>query len=310
MIRKRILQIVLLIFFSTNVNLNAQNPKVLITVERNIDNSVDLNYTKELPGSCTIDLEFVELENSDAQLHQKIIVSERNGMLLKLKPLNMQKPISLSYKYTSIIGNLYPKVDTMVTYCLPFKLNNKIKIIEAVNLDEKYFNNEEVKTWKVYVVNLKTPDTVCSMRKGIVVDIQRNENSNIINEKAYTSRTNQILIEHRDGTYSKYIGFDKDKIFVKLGETVYPQSQLGVLGLYNVDAYRLTFSVYFLDDYDFEQLNKQNILNKKLPFQYLTPNFITQNGIEKLKDQIEYSVVSNKEIIIQEFTRREKKKFN
>lgn len=222
----------------------------------------------------------------------------------------MQIPISLSYKYTSIIGKVYPKVDTMVTYCLPFKLNKKIKIIEAINLDEKYFNNEEVKTWKVYVVNLKTPDTVCSMRKGIVVDIKRNENSNILNEKEYTSKTNHILIEHRDGTYSKYIGFDKDKIFVKLGETVYPQSQLGVLGLYNVAAYRLDFSVYFLVDYDLEQLNKQNILNKKLPFQYLAPNFITQNGIEKLKDQIEYSVVSNKEIIIQEFTKKEKKKFN
>ncbi len=306
MIRKRIFQIVLLIFFS--INLKAQNPKLLITVERNTDNSVTLNYTKELPGTYTVDLEFVQLENSDAQLHQKIVVSGYNGMLLRLNPINRQTPISLSYKYTSVIGKINPKVDTLVTYCLPFKLNKKITINEAINLDEKYFNNEKVKTWKVYVVNLKTPDTVCCMRKGIVVDIKRDENSNILNEKKYTSKTNQILIEHQDGTYSKYIGFDKDKIFVKLGEAVYPQNQLGVLGLYNVAAYRLDFSVYFLVDYDLGQLNKQNMLNKKLPFQYLTPNFITQNGIEKLKDQIEYSVVSNKEIIIQELTKREKKK--
>lgn len=307
MIKKKILQMVLLMFFSTNVNLKAQNPKLVITAERNADNSVTLNYTKELPGTYTVDLEFVQLVNSDAQLHQKIVLSGYNGTLLCLKPINTQIPISLSYKYTTMIGKINPKVDTKITYCLPFKLNKKITINEAINLDEKYFNNEKVKTWKVYVVNLKTPDTVCCMRKGIVVDIKRDENLDTLIEKKYTSKTNQILIEHQDGTYSKYIGFDKEKIFVKLGETVYPQSQLGVLGLYNVAAYRLDFSVYFLVDYDLEQLNKQNLLNKKLPFQYLTPNFITQNGIEKLKDQMEYSVVSNKEIIIQELTKREKK---
>jgi len=88
--------------------------------------------------------------------------------------------------------------------------------------------NEAEKTWKAYVVNLQTPDTVYCMRKGIVVDIKRGENSDTSMEKAYTSKTNQILVEHNDGTYSKYIGFDNDKIFVKLGQTVYPQSQLGV----------------------------------------------------------------------------------
>ena len=307
MIRKRILQIVLLIFFSTNVNLNAQNPKLLITVERNDDNSVTLNYTKELPGTYTVNLEFTQLENSDAQVHQKIVISGYNGVVLKLKPINTQKSISVGYKYTTIIGEINPKIDSLVTYCLPFKLNKNIKIIEAENIDQKYFNNEEEKTWKTYVVNLQTPDTVYCMRKGIVVDIKRGENSNTSIEKVYTSKTNQVLIEHNDRTYSKYTGFDDDKILVKLGQTVYPQSKLGVLGLYNVAAYRLDFYVYYLVDFNFEQLNNQNVLNKKLPMRFLTPNFITQNGIQKLKNQMEYSVNCNKEIIIQEFTKREKK---
>lgn len=174
---------VLLMFFSTNVNLKAQNPKLVITAERNADNSVTLNYTKELPGTYTVDLEFVQLVNSDAQLHQKIVLSGYNGTLLCLKPINTQIPISLSYKYTTMIGKINPKVDTKITYCLPFKLNKKITINEAINLDEKYFNNEKVKTWKVYVVNLKTPDTVCCMRKGIVVDIKRDENLDTLIEK-------------------------------------------------------------------------------------------------------------------------------
>jgi len=42
---------------------------------------------------------------------------------------------------------------------------------------------------------------------------------------------------------------------------------------------------------------------------FLTPNFITQNGIQKLKNQMEYSVNCNKEIIFQELTKKEKKKF-
>jgi hypothetical protein len=305
---KNIFQLALFVFFSTNVSLNAQNPKLLITVERDADNSVTLSYTKELPGTYTVNLEFTHLENTDAQVHQKIVVSGYSGSLLKLKPINTQMPISLGYKYTPILGAINPKIDSLVTYCLPLKLNKKIKIIEAVNVDEKYFSNKEVKTWKMYVANMQTADTVCCMRKGIVVDIKTIESSNTQNIKEYTSKTNQILIEHNDGTYSKYIGFDKDKIFVKLGETVYPQSQLGVLGLYNVAAYRLDFYVYYLVDFNLEQLNNQNILNKNLPFQYLTPNFITKNGIEKLKDQMEYSVACNKETIFQELTKKEKKK--
>jgi len=140
MIKKSILQLVLFIFISTNACLNAQNPKLLITVERSDDNSVTLNYSKELPGSYTVNLEFTQLENSDAQVHQKIVVSEYNGVLLKLNPINTQKSISVGYKYTTIIGEINPKIDSLVTYTLPFKLNKNIKIIEAENIDQKYFN--------------------------------------------------------------------------------------------------------------------------------------------------------------------------
>lgn len=48
-------------------------------------------------------------------------------------------------------------------------------------------------------------------------------------------------MEHEDGTIAIYNGFKKNLIFVKLGQTVYPQTELGVIEEFNPGVYRADF---------------------------------------------------------------------
>lgn len=127
-------------------------------------------------------------------------------------------------------------------------------------------------------------------------------------DKTYTSKTNLITIEHKDGTYSSYKGFDKNKIFVKLGQEVFPQTPLGQLGLFNNDKFRLSFCVFhYLKD----QFNRQKstLSNRKKTKKYLNPYFTTDQSLVQIESSKTYKTVFRKEDLLQEFSRKEKKKY-
>jgi hypothetical protein len=79
-----------------------------------------------------------------------------------------------------------------------------------------------------------------------------------------TSKTNSITVEHEDGTIDVYKGFHKNSIFVKLGQSVYPQTNLGVLEEFNLGVYRADFFCFLL----VRQRNQYCIqtIFSKLPF--------------------------------------------
>ncbi|TDD93819.1 hypothetical protein [Flavobacterium cellulosilyticum] len=211
-------------------------------------------------------------------------------------------------KYYTIIGEPNPKVDSLFHYVLPFKKGNKHKIAEASYLGEKYFDQERPKNWKSYVINSKTADTICCMRKGIVVKVvNQYENSSLA--MVYSSKRNAITVEHSDGTLAIYKGFKNDGIFVKLGQTVYPQTELGIIEQFNSNNYRADVSISFLFDCDFKSLEKQTMQNYKSKFGYVTPYFVTENGVEKLVSNKEYTSVCSEKEFLGEFTRSEKKKY-
>jgi hypothetical protein len=48
-------------------------------------------------------------------------------------------------------------------------------------------------------------------------------------------------VVHEDGTIAVYKGLHKNSIFVQLGQSVYPQTNLGVLLEFNPGVYRADF---------------------------------------------------------------------
>lgn len=287
--------IAFLFILSINI-LNAQNDNIEISYKVNNDNSVDITYKKRLPGSYYVTLKFSKLTNSYPS-DFKGVINKSSGSIVKLRPINKEKSIGFSYKTSYRRGAPDPKIDSLVTYALPFKKDKKITVYEAFNVSEKYLNEERPSNWKSYVVKSKTPDTIFSMRKGTVIEIVNDFVTDTIVDKSFTSNRNRVIVEHEDGTYASYKGFKKNSISVKLGQTVYPYTKLGVMDILNTDGYRCSFTVYYVKD------------SETFEYEYITPNFLTENGIEKLITAKEYQVKFNETVLLQEFTRREKKKY-
>lgn len=304
--KKLLYLITFLTIFGIDSRLYAQFKNITISSKVNPDKSVDFSYTKDKPGTYTVSLEFSNLENCDITNYKKEVNSSF-GFLFKLKPIDNNNVIRYSMKYYTIMGKVNPRVDSLLQYILPFKNGKKVKIYEAGNIGEKYLGQEKNLNWKSYVVKSTEPDTVCGMRKGIVVEIKNDYDDNSAANDYYTSKRNSIVVEHADGSYALYQGFKRNGVFVKLGETVYPQTELGVIEKYDLNGYRLDFSVYFLFDKNNHDIDNYTLKGYK--YRYIRPHFVTQEGTLKIESGKEYTALLNEAVITQELSRSEKKKY-
>ncbi|MDW8848672.1 hypothetical protein SD960_01110 [Flavobacterium sp. MMLR14_040] len=291
----KILYLLIVSFFLlTNSNLLAQSQNISILSIENSDKSVDLFYEKKNPGSYTLNIEFSNLSNCNVSTYEKVIC-DNSGFIMKLEPVDKNQNITYSIQYIATLGAVNPKIDNLFKYVLPFKNGKKIKIFEAEYAGQKYFGLERFPDWKSYAVATNKPDTICSMRKGIVVLIDNQYNDNSVLDAQFTSRRNQVVIEHEDGTFAMYKGFKKDGIFVQLGQTVNAQTELGIIEKYNKKEYRLDFDVYYLSQNLNSQI-EQSPLRAKNTYQYFPPVFYTQEGRKRLESGKEYTVFQNENI--------------
>lgn len=309
--KNRIIYLILfLMLLGMNTKVFAQVQNITITRKVNSDKSVDLLYEKKMPGSYYINIEFSNLNNCQ-ESDFKGTVSGFNGVVMKIRSINPQQNINFSFRYSSMMGDLNPKVDSLFQYVLPFKNGKKVKIFEAGNIGEKFLESEKPVNWTSYIVKLKNPDTIYSMRKGIVVKLIDDYDEDSSVDRHYTSKTNSITIEHEDGTLGRYIGFKRNSFKVKLGQTVYPQTELGIIELFNKEenVYRFNFSIYYLFDGKINTSENQSFKGLKSKYKYITPYFITQEGLIKIESKKEYTTSFNEAIFLKELSRSEKKKF-
>lgn len=307
-LKKAIICLILLVINNYSF---AQDQNITINRTLNKDNSVNLNYEKKSPGSYYLFLELSNVKNCYEEVYRGVIIG-RSGRLLNIKPIDAQQTVGYSYKFNTIMGKPNPEVDSLFQYVLPFKTGKKVKIYEAGNIGEKYFGAEKTQNWKSYVINFKSADTIFSMRKGIVVKLINEYNEDASIKKNYTSKRNYIIVEHEDGTLAAYKGFQINSIKVKLGQTVYPQTQLGLVQLFDktTNNYRFDFSIYYLFNYNnIENGEKRTLKNNPNYYKYITPKFLTTDGITTVESKKEYTASFDESILLQEMTRSEKKKY-
>ncbi len=303
----RILVFYLFLSFVFISKIFAQDNVIEISHQYNEDKTVDISYIKHLPGNYYLELTFKKLENC-RNSGFKGVVKGRAGKLLRLKPLDEKKGIQFSYRYNYIYGTPNPKINRDFLYVLPFKSGKTIDIVETTDIREMAHESKKEKTWKSFLVRRSSADTVCSMRKGIVIKIVAKYNENRSDDYNYTSKMNTITIEHKDGTFSKYRGFNKDLIFVKLGQTVYPQTPLGVLYRFDNSSYRLYFDVTYRKPVN-DSFFKQRTFTDEILLAFLNPYFYTKDGVVKLNHSQKYTVDINNDIYFKEFSRRERRKY-
>lgn len=292
-ILKRVAFLFTFFIYFTN---SAQDKTITVSHKINSDNSVDFFYEKTKPGSYTVKIVFSRLRNTNSSNIQRV-VKHSKGLLTKLRPSDPKKSIGYGYNISYHSGILNPKVKKDLTYLLPVEKNETIDIQETGSAREKFLGKPKPNSWKAYVIK-KNKESAFSMRKGIVVRVNNENSLENDSEFEYTSKKNNIKIEHDDGTYATYKGFKKDGIIVKLGQEVSPQQKLGDLAKTEDSNYKL----YFFVNYRYKDGEEDGV-------EFLAPKFLTSNGIEYLEKNKTYTSAFTENIFFSEFSKKEKKKY-
>jgi hypothetical protein len=293
-----------LLTISTSLKLQAQERAVEVSSIRNADKSIDIQYQKNKPGSYTIKVKFSNISNTFVSDYEDVI-QYNSGTLITLRPQNNNLDIGYSYSYSYSMGNQKPKVDSLFQYLLPFKKGKKVTVYESTNLNEEYFGAEKVDSWKSYHITSKTADSIFAMRKGIVVDLKNEYQTDTITNMVYTSKKNTLIIEHEDGTYAAYKGFKKDSFKVKLGDIVYPNTMLGILDRFNNKRYVLHFNIYYHDQSRIVDNTNATLKTAKSTHAFVTPYFFTKEGLIKIIPKSSFTSETKEAIITKEMSKKE-----
>ena len=211
----------------------------------NDDKTVDFSYKKLSANTVTVIVNFSLLENSMSSKKVAEKVSKPEGKLFKLKPTNNEQNIGFSYSYLFFNHNVNPKVDDEFVYILPYKKETQMFVDELSYLGSTYSDKEEPKGWKSYSFSSDQVQKIFPVRKGVVIDVVRDYDVDTTKTFTYYNKMNSVKIEHNDGTLALYSGFNKDEIYVNIGDIVYPKyNALGKTEIYDArKKHRINFSL-------------------------------------------------------------------
>jgi len=294
---KKALGIILLLCIQ---QLYSQN-ELLLSSKLNRDNSIDINYKKTMPGNYFVYLNFKQYDNTYPP-KTKFVADSYNGFLFGLTPIDKNRGITYSYSYMYYRGILNAKIEPEFVYLLPFKDNTSFEASFLYNIDARYFNKQEPKNWKSFQFTCNKTDTICSARKGVVIDVVDIYSIDTTKSYSYSSQRNYIIIEHKDGTFAKYEGLDGKNIFVKQGDIVLPNQPLGKLTQYDkTGTYQLRFTV----DYLIENPSEKENTIQRFTYAYIDPFFQSTEGVAKLVSQKTYTTKISEDQILKELSKKE-----
>ncbi|PKO99797.1 MAG: hypothetical protein CVU13_04525 [Bacteroidetes bacterium HGW-Bacteroidetes-8] len=292
--------LIVILLLLTLKSVNSQ--EIRLTSQKNNDNSIDVLYTKnQLYGSYYLTLSIIS-SNNLVLPKEKFVIYDDKGILVRLKPINPSNPTSLSYSYTYTPGRPNPRIDSSFVYLMPFKSGISSDVVFLSEVGSTFLGLDLPHNWRSFMFTCSNKDTVCAIRKGVVVDLVDMFPTDTTQQFSYSSKRNSIVIEHLDGTFSNYSGFGQGEIFVKPGDVVFPNQSLGVLTFYdNRKSFQLMLALY----YRIENLRKNSYINE---ISYIDPYFLTNTGVVKLQNSKHYITLIKDEIIEKELTKREIKK--
>ena len=299
-------KITLLFIVLWSSGMSAEIVNITLEVVRNEDNSATITFQKQLPGSYYVTVELSNTTNCNKVKYQKVIRSS-TGTLARVKPIDSENPVNFAYSYTSIMGTPSPKVNTSIDYVIPSSSIHKVQL--CTNANTKYFQSVRPEGWVSYIVLSEKPDTICCMRKGIVVEIDDTHPTKTIDGLECTTDMNSITIEHKDGTLATYEGFRRGMLMVDLGQRVHPSTPLGTMEMFTPNEYRFYFNVHMLSKDRLNDSPSQSLKDTRSSQEYIMPYFATPEGHEVIVNERAYKQYCTDEMFFKEFSRGEKRRY-
>ncbi|MGZ2368550.1 M23 family metallopeptidase [Ancylomarina sp. YFZ004] len=305
---KTLLSFILLVCILLGAEIDAfsQNSDVEITYQKNSDNSVDFNFRKNVPGRFWVNIKFDRLENT-SQRSYRGCVEGSSGKVFTLKPKDPNRGIGFSYSCRYHRGKALNRLKNDIIYLLPFKNQTKVSV-QKLGYMAKQIGKGAPDSWTAFQFSSENEELVLAARKGLVVEVTDEYSADTIQNFSFISSVNEVLVEHSDGTLARYSGFKRGSIKVKPGQNVYPQEELGLLGRYDSDTdHKLHFCLYYLNTPHIDNFNTEE--KKMNRFTYVNPRFHWKGGESIILPRNDYVAESTEKLIMQEFSRREKKKY-
>lgn len=187
------------------------------------------------------------------------------------KNSHTENPFKSSSSYRYYRGKFPKNFQIGTLYALPVKDGQKT----GWQTDPR----EPVKTLNF---RIKEGDTIYATRSGIACT---------------TANTQQLLIYHPDQTFAAYLVMSEN--FIQPGEEVQVGQPVGKAG-----PSRVSISFFFLDENKFNGGESSGY-----PYSHFIPVFRTTVGDTKLKEKTIYQAVVDDELIMQDMSKRDKKKY-
>lgn len=299
---------ILLFVASTIVSYSQSKYKVDLD-RRKIKNGYEITCVNNTNQTRTVRVDFSVLFNYKIQGGRNpFFKSVRPGKSTLFKLIKSHEIGTADFRYTSssIAGKLSYKSKHEPIYMLPLMPNKSAKLVRSTYLAQSLGLKEEPDNWDTHYFYIPAGDTLTCSRMGRVIKVKQAYNEGeLTDENTYfDARKNYIRVEHKDGTIARYKGFAQDGIFVNEGDEIFVGTPLGTVGERPHKQSGISFMVYY---YDLSEWQKNK--TKKAIIKYQNLKFHTKEQQGTLDDKSVFTYEFNKELVLKEMSRKEKKKW-
>lgn len=269
------------------------------------DNGYEFYCQNNTFTTYTIEIEFTMLKNLSISGKNPYIgkVEPGKNRLFRLIPIKANLYTNFGYGFKYKKGCPDTKIDDKIAYLIPIKNGEKTKIGEI-----SYLGNDPPKDWYTLSFNMEPGDTVYASRRGRVTEIVDNIPKGIEENIVFMRKRNYIIIEHEDCTFGAYDLLEENGALVTRGKQIEVGDPIGIIGGEEYESgNHLRFSVFYSYHQLIEDNREKN--DKEHHWAYVPIEFYVDGKKVKLGNGLHYKSVHAEDIIFQEMSKGEIKKW-
>lgn len=293
-----------LLFFILSTNTYAQRD-IKLSYEYDKVNGKYVFETQNLGNTyVTVVVNFKRLENLHASTSLPAIKTIGPG-ISKLFTLERSGPGSVDFDYNWIYwpGTHNAKVKD-VQYVLPTTAGIKVSVFETNSVSETLGQEEDDEFYGLGF-RLVDGDTICAIRGGVVETVQQETQTDTLTY-TYTRNRNKFRIRHDDGTVAYYSNYKNGSAMIEEGDEVLAGSPLAIATQTNTRGDANVLIYVSALDIDPDRSKDYKEWNKTV---FIRPKFFTKEYQGELESGKSYTADISEEIITQEMSKRQKKKY-
>lgn len=303
-------------FLFLALNIYAQIKPIEIKTEVNTsDNNIYFTAINNSFNTYSVSMNITSSEGyrNPFSTNNFITVSRGPSSIGKLERIPNQSSYTYQYSYSYFIGQSLRNIpDTNFVYLLPASNGQLLKGSNNVQSIEKTLGQKVSSIYYGCFFSFELGDTVCAARSGVVYSVADETKEEEKTNQIYSASRNKLDIEQKDGTLAHYFFTAPIKMLVEAGDKVIAGQPLAIFSTPS-DKLQMLFSINYLSekplrDYIFSNRDEEKM---KRIYQYLPVKFyLDKDYTNFISETGKYKVLHPVNIVTQEMTKKELKKFN